>query len=326
VQAASAPQPPKLRLDQVIATWFIAGALLLEGSVAPVPSQLPNQLLAQVEMPPIAIETAVIGAVKPTASISAQSYLVIDQLTGTPLLTKFDQVRQYPASTIKLLTALTVVKALPPETLLTLTAEDLEPTEDVRNVLDWQVGETVLVQDVLASLLIQSDNQSALILANHFPGKMDGLIAAMQQYAQELELYSVTVRNPIGLDDAEQLISARDLALLAAETMRHPLLAELVAQRQLTITGRTANREARHFVTNTNQLLWSEITTLGIKTGTTDLAGEVLVTQVEHAGHELVLVIMQSQDRYADVRALLKQVDLRFHWQSQPEFAYNGVR
>ena len=44
---------------------------------------------------------------------------------------------------------------------------------------------------------------------------------------------------------------------------------------------------------------------MAIKTGTTDAGGECLVASVTRQGHRLLAIVLGSQDRYADVRAML---------------------
>jgi D-alanyl-D-alanine carboxypeptidase (penicillin-binding protein 5/6) len=317
--------PPRsgLRFDQILASWLIAGALLLEGAVMAPPLDGSPQLVPQVPIADLPISISPTDS-SPSASISAQSYLVLDRASGAVLAEKAAAVPHYPASTLKLLTALVVLEHWQPTETLTLTPTDLTVTPDIENPLAWQIGETVSIHDLLASLLINSDNLTAMILAKHYPGGSAAFVAEMEQLAQRLSLSQTRFTNPVGLDAPTQQLSAWDLAILAREVLKQPVLAELVQQKTYTVTNWRQGLALKHLLTNTNQLLWSTWEVKGLKTGTTDLAGEVLVSLVKVKGQEIIVVVMGSQDRYLDTDRLLTEISTRYRWQSWADFHYNG--
>ena len=79
------------------------------------------------------------------------------------------------------------------------------------------------------------------------------------------------------------------------------------------VATREADVAGRHLV-NTNELLGAYPDVDGIKTGTTDEAGQCLVASVTRNGHRLLLVLLNSTDRYADARALLDYVAAGWSW------------
>ena len=90
--------------------------------------------------------------------------------------------------------------------------------------------------------------------------------------------------------------------------MAGDILARIVATPTAQIAGRK--------LTNTNELLGAYQGADGVKTGTTDAAGECLVASVTRNGHRLLVVILGSADRYADARALLDYATGGWRWQS----------
>lgn len=292
---------------------------MLEGAVLPLPDNVPNQLVPQV---PIADLPMVVSSQLETseASISAKSFVVIDRDSAAVLFEKAATQPQYPASTLKLLTALVVLDHWQPTETVTLTQADLLINSESVNTLEWQVGEIVSIHDLLASLLINSDNLSGFILANHYPGGLPGLMAAMQARVTQLGLTQTRLANPVGLDAPGQQLTAVDLAILARAVLAQPVLAELVQQKTYTVTDWRQGLVVKHFLANTNQLLWSKWQVKGIKTGTTELAGEVLVSVVTIKGHDLIVVVMGSQDRYLDTQRLLTEITARYRWQTWTEF------
>jgi len=58
-------------------------------------------------------------------------------------------------------------------------------------------------------------------------------------------------------------------------------------------------------VSNSNRLLRSDPTVVGVKTGTTSAAGQCLVTAASRGGRQVVSVVLGATDRYAATSALL---------------------
>lgn len=164
----------------------------------------------------------------------------------------------------------------------------------------------------MAALLIESNNEAAYALAEHWPSgigtaqsKIDQFIEAMNQKTQKLEMKDTHFSDPAGLDDNNNLSSAWDVALLIREALKYPIL------KQLTTTEKfiTYSQEGwYHEFINSNKLLsiMPEIQ-LG-KTGFTDGAGQSLAMVVENSQKSLIVVLLAAQDRFADVQVLLEQL------------------
>jgi len=315
------PIQQKLRLDQVIACWLMAFALLLEGAI----SQLPPAdltLTYEVSVAQIPIAQSQFGL----PQISAPSYYAMDLASASLLVASQAGELRYPASTLKLLTATTILNQFSASDIIVLTQADVETNQAIKNDLFWQVGEVVSVESLVASLLINSDNLSAQILAAHYPGGAEALYAAMAALAKNINLASdIKISNAIGFDAQGQLLSARDLAILAKEALRQPLIRNLVATKRQLITTKTEFSLVDHSLTNTNGLLFSDPAVKGVKTGTTELAGEVLITLTTVKNHPVLVVVMGSLDRYSDTQSLLTWLADHYRWQSWSDVAYNEL-
>jgi D-alanyl-D-alanine carboxypeptidase len=113
--------------------------------------------------------------------------------------------------------------------------------------------------------------------------------------------------NPHGLDDPEERTSAADLLKLTKAVLGFPAFGEIVAQDSAYVAGRS--------LVNTNHLLSLYPGADGLKTGTTAAAGECLVASVTREGHRLLVILLGSQDRYADAAALLDYAAATWRWQ-----------
>jgi D-alanyl-D-alanine carboxypeptidase (penicillin-binding protein 5/6) len=169
-------------------------------------------------------------------------------------------------------------------------------------------GETLTVRDLMYGLLVSSGNDAAVALAEHVAGSEDDFVALMNQTAAELGLRATRFASVHGLDAPGQTSSAADLAIMARAALKYPLFEHAVALSTAQVAG--------HELTNTNALLGSYPGADGIKTGTTDAAGECLVASVTRGGHRLLAIVLGSGDRYADVRALLDYAAAGWRWRS----------
>lgn len=202
------------------------------------------------------------------------------------------------ASTTKMATALLVVR----------TAELDEPVRASRNAaatggggLDLRPGDTFSVGELLHALLLSSSNDAAVALAEHVAGTEAAFVARMNRLAAELGARGSHFETPHGLDVPGHRSTARDLARIALAVLRRPALAEIVATRSVTITGTSGS----HRLVNTNPLLEDYEGAVGVKTGYTAGAGDVLVAAAERSGRRLIAVAMGSANAAADARALL---------------------
>ena len=100
--------------------------------------------------------------------------------------------------------------------------------------------------------------------------------------------------------------SAYDLAQLARRAMREDVFREIVATPEIRAEG--------FVLTGHNPLVGVYAGADGVKTGSTDAAGKVLVGSAVHDGHRLYVVVMHSDDTLADATALFDWAWQSFSW------------
>lgn len=241
-------------------------------------------------------------------SISAKSAYVEDIDTGTVLFDRNSERILLPASTTKLMTALVAIDEY-----------DLDDTIKVPELphidgfnYEFRIDEEIRVRDLLKAALIQSNNDAAYVLALASKDGIDGYIEKMNAKAQELNLKSTKYENPAGFDDDTQKSSAHDLVILSKEFMSNEFLASVVGTKETTFTDVTG--ENTHKFYTTHQLLGIDPTVVGIKTGTTQGASQVLITQFNRDGHNIVVVVMGSDERYLETTKLVDWVFNAYTW------------
>lgn len=231
--------------------------------------------------------------------ISAKGAIVMDADSGVVLFSKNPDLRFSPASTTKIMTALTALSYFKPNDLLTVRDAS---TEGV--ILGLQTGQKLSFKNLLYALLLPSANDVAFTLAQNFPNSTKGFVTKMNQNALKFNLYNTHYNDPAGLDDDGDYTTPLDLARLASIAIKNKTFAKIVSTKEKTIEDTSGNG---YLLKNLNKLLGIDDIN-GIKTGTTEGAGEVLVTSRKVGDHTTIIVVMDSQDRYSDTQKLLSLI------------------
>lgn len=245
----------------------------------------------------------------PGPEITAAGVVALDVDSNVFLYTRNGEELLAPASTTKILTAIVALD--------TYKLDDVVTVKTVVNdgqVMGLVSGERITVENLLYGTLIHSGNDAAYALADHYPGGTAKFIEAMNEKAKNLHLTKSTFTNPVGYDDPNHKMTPLDLARLAKVALDNPTIAKMVAIPEITISDVT--HTYFHSLKNVNQLLGKIPGVAGIKTGWTQEAGENLVTLIERNGHRVILVILQSKDRFGETAQLIDWVFANYTWET----------
>lgn len=231
-----------------------------------------------------------------TPVITAQTAVIIDETANTILFERNSQFRFSMASTTKIMTALVGLSHYKLSDVLTVKRIGVEGAS-----VGFTLGDQVRFEDVLYGLLLPSGNDAAYVIADNYPGGVDAFVAAMNAKASQLSLVNTHYGDPAGLNDDQNYTVVGELAHLANVAIKNPTLAKVVSTKDKSITTLTGHT---YSFSNLNRLLGTRGVT-GVKTGTTDGAGEVLVTSKVENGRTFIIIVMKSQNRFADTVALL---------------------
>lgn len=256
-----------------------------------------------VRLAPEHVDALIASRTAPT--VTAASALVVDLPSGKALFEKSADEPRPPASTAKLMTALVAIDQAPLTDVVPVT-ERAAATEGSR--MGLIAGERLTILDLLHGLLIPSGNDAAVALADYIAGSEEDFVGMMNAKAQELGLTGTRFVNSHGLDAPGQVTTARDLAVLAQAALANKTIAEIVTLKSADVAG--------HSLMNTNELLGAYEGADGVKTGTTDEAGECLVAAVTKGGRRTLLVELGSTDRYSDARKLFDYSAAAYAWQA----------
>lgn len=242
----------------------------------------------------------IIASADPRINTSAKAATLYEPITKTFLYTKNADEKLKMASTTKIMTALVAIEHLDLDEVIYVPKEcvGIEGSS-----IYLEEGDTLTVRDLLYSLLLQSANDAAEVLATRVAGDIFSFSCLMNKKAQELGLYSTSFENPHGLDSDEHYTTAHDMALLAAAALENDVFCRIVSTYKYTFH---LSDKLRCLV-NHNKLLKMYDGCVGIKTGYTKLSGRCLVTAARRGGLTMIAVTLDDPVDWADHKALFDE-------------------
>ena len=225
----------------------------------------------------------------------------------------------YPASTLKMLTALTVLDIAQPDEIVEVGMGIYIPPLDASRA-GLEFGMKLSVRDLLEGLLLPSGADAAYALGVYCGRKLTGkdqtdfldavktFVAAMNQKAADIGAAHTTAVNVVGLDDKKQQTTAQDILTIAKVFLSNPVLSEICSLPTAKITsenGRTVS------LMNTNKMLlagsgYYNGDVSGVKTGTTSKAGNCLVSVFSIEDERYLCIVMNSSyyGKFTDTQKL----------------------
>lgn len=237
----------------------------------------------------------------PDVALEAEAYLLVEAATGQVLVAHRAEELRPVASTVKVLTALSVLERADLD-------EEVVVGDEVVGIpgsgADLEPGDTWTVAELLDALISRSGNDAAEALAVHVGGDVATFVEMMAADAAALGLGERPLVSPSGLDDANRL-SALDLATIARAALADERLRPYFARPRVALPG-------QGLVESRNELLERYPEATGLKTGFTNAAGNSLVASAARDGRELVAVVLGSGEDPARFEAAIALLELGF--------------
>lgn len=234
-------------------------------------------------------------------TLTAHSVLMYDLTTDKILYDKDADVRRPMASLTKIMTAIIALENPKPDDKYLVREADIVGEDS----MGLYPGEVLSREELLYGLMLPSGNDAAEVLANNFPTGRAGFLQAMNDKAKAMGLKNTQFSNPSGLQgDGVQYTTTYDLLVMTRYALEHyPLFRQIVTSATHEIPA-TDTHQAYSLVNETN-LLTTYQGVKGVKTGFTPEAGMCLVTYLEYGGHEIIGVILNSENRRGEMKQLL---------------------
>ena len=237
--------------------------------------------------------------------VNAPSAILMEQSSGQ-VLYELEADKKLPiASVTKSMTMLLIMEALDfgkiKYTDMVTTSEHAASMGGSQVFLE--VGEQMSVNDMLKAIAVASGNDAAVAMAEFIAGTEPAFVEMMNKRAAELGCKNTHFINCNGLDEtAEHYSTARDIAIISCELLKHPKIQEYTSIWMDTL------RDGAFGLSNTNKLIRFYKGANGIKTGSTSVAKYCLSASAKRDGMQLVAVVLgapTTADRFGSATRLL---------------------
>ena len=225
---------------------------------------------------------------------NSKSAILMDFDTGKILYSKNDNEVLPPASMTKIMSMLLIMERIDNKTL-SLT-DEVTISENAASMGGSQVflqaGETYKVEELLKGIAIASGNDAVVAMAEKISGSVDDFVALMNEKAKSLGLTNTKFLNPHGLDTEGHVTTARDMATLARELIKHTSILKFTSIYEDYLKKSDGSSI---WLVNTNKLVRFYDGVDGLKTGFTKNAGYCLTSTAKKNNTRFITVVMGAE-------------------------------
>ena len=236
--------------------------------------------------------------------LNAKSAILMEEATGNILYESNPDERLPIASVTKVMTMLLIMEAVDSGKI---SLDDMVTVSE--NAMSYggstmflETGEQLTVNDMLKGIAVASANDGCVAMAEHLAGSESAFVDMMNEKAKELGMENTHCMNTNGLDEDDHYSSARDVAIMSRELMKHETIFNYTSIWMDTLRG------GKFQLANTNKLIRFYDGANGLKTGSTSKALCCLSAAAKRNDMQLIAVVLgapTSAERFASAKSLL---------------------
>ena len=236
--------------------------------------------------------------------LNAKSVILMEEATGNILYESNPDERLPIASVTKVMTMLLIMEAVDSGKI---NLDDMVTVSE--NAMSYggstmflETGEQLTVNDMLKGIAVASANDGCVAMAEHLAGSESAFVDMMNEKAKELGMENTHFMNTNGLDEDDHYSSARDVAIMSRELMKHETIFNYTSIWMDTLRG------GKFQLANTNKLIRFYDGANGLKTGSTSKALCCLSAAAKRNDMQLIAVVLgapTSAERFASAKSLL---------------------
>ncbi len=240
-------------------------------------------------------------------ALTSKSAILIEASTGQVLYEKNSDEALPPASMTKIMSMLLIMEAIDngslkmdDEVVISERASSMGGSQ-----LFLQTNEVYLVKELLKGIAVASGNDAVVAMSEKIAGSVENFVSMMNEKAKSLGLTNTVFKNPHGLDEEGHKSSARDMAIMARELLKHEDILQFTSIYEDYLKK---NDGSSIWLVNTNKLVRFYSGLDGLKTGFTKEAGYCLTATAKKGDLRLISVVMNepsSDERSSDTASLL---------------------
>ncbi len=236
--------------------------------------------------------------------LNAKSAILMEESTGNILYESNPDERLPIASVTKVMTMLLIMEAVDSGKI---SLDDMVTVSE--NAMSYggstmflETGEQLTVNDMLKGIAVASANDGCVAMAEHLAGSESAFVDMMNEKVKELGMENTHFMNTNGLDEDDHYSSARDVAIMSRELMKHETIFNYTSIWMDTLRG------GKFQLANTNKLIRFYDGANGLKTGSTSKALCCLSAAAKRNDMQLIAVVLgapTSAERFASAKSLL---------------------
>lgn len=236
--------------------------------------------------------------------LNAKSAILMEESTGNILYESNPDERLPIASVTKVMTMLLIMEAVDSgkislDDMVTVSGNAMSYGG---STMFLETGEQLTVNDMLKGIAVASANDGCVAMAEHLAGSESAFVDMMNEKAKELGMENTHFMNTNGLDEDDHYSSARDVAIMSRELMKHETIFNYTSIWMDTLRG------GKFQLANTNKLIRFYDGANGLKTGSTSKALCCLSAAAKRNDMQLIAVVLgapTSAERFASAKSLL---------------------
>ena len=213
--------------------------------------------------------------------------------------------QQFPASLVKIMTALLVIEnaSLEDEILVSQESVDSIPGDAIS--VDLQAGELITVQDLLYCLMVKSANDAAVVLAEHIAGSQSAFVTMMNARAEELGCTGTNYVNVHGLHDDAQVTTARDTCRILDAALNFEFFRTIFGTAHYKVEATNLSEERlistnNFFINGESVAIYQDERVTGGRTGVTADGFRCIASVAENRNMEVICIVMGSASTFLD--------------------------
>lgn len=247
--------------------------------------------------------------------LNSESGIIMEASTGKIIFEKDSNKEMAPASMTKIMTLLLIMEEIDngnlkydDEVIISKNAASMGGSQ-----IYLEENSKSTVKELLTSIGIGSANDASVAMAEKIGGSVENFVNMMNEKAKALGCEHTHFVNPHGLDAEGHYSSAKDMAIIARELIKHESILEITGTYETTITHQNGKSI---WLVNTNSLIRFYSGLDGLKTGFTDKAGYCLTGTMKRNDMRLITVVMnakEKEDRNTDTINMMEYAFSRFY-------------
>ena len=235
---------------------------------------------------------------------NVRSAIIYDSNSQTLLYAWNPDQQMYPASLVKIMTALLAIEKGALEEIVTVKQSAINAIPQDAVSAKLVVDEMLSLEDLLYCLLVGSANDAAAVIAEHISGSQSAFVDEMNNYALSLGCTATHFTNVHGLHDDNQHTTARDSAKILDAALRNPIFRTIFTASGYTVqpTNQSPERKLNNgnSMMDTSSKLYYDSRVIGGRTGVTKDGRRCLAAAAESNGMLIVSVVMGSESVYKE--------------------------